>query len=892
MIKHLVILPIKIILLCFACHSAYANQSWQQTLAEAKSLQQQGFLPHAAAILKQAMVDSETDDKWHNIIAGQYAYVQMLQGNEDDANLLLTKLFNVAEKRQWWNIAGDHALYLGTLYLSNQHTDKASWYFNQAASFAEKTENSALQFQALRGQGKVYVQKADIDGLKTTFEQLYTLSTFAQLEPELVLQNAYLGLQYLYFTQGKLSDVFQKTYSLLSEETWPKGTLNARLSSQQFGFLGQLYALQKRHEEAISYYHKAAFEAQLDNAIDLQYEWDWYRARSHAALGQQKNALQAYEMAVNHLEAIRQDIPVNYLGGRSSFRETLEPLYLELADTQLKSAKSLPDGQERQTFLRQARSTVELLKRSELEDYFENRCSFDNDTEVGLEGIDPNTAAIYPILLSNRLEILVGLKDRIELRTVAVNRLELADNAKVFARKLRNLAPDYHHEANQFYEWLIDPIINILRDENITTLVYLPDGALRLVPLGAISSDRTPLITEFSIVTSPGLTLFETTPRSRDQVQVLLAGLSEPGPVVDQVAHKLFDVLNVGSSETMQARLKTTQSEPAISHDPIQEPQLGKLRIKQKRPAAAISQATRHISKLTIVKKRRDVDEEEHPTSVLTNGALSIVAKRQPVQTDFGLGALTIVSKRQPGSQNTTPLLGHLRLKNKTPALLAQNQTNLQQVGQLRLISKRLVDDLDGTLSARHVARLKRRLALPGVTEEMRSIAGQYQHTSLYNEEFQRQDFIDEVLRSRFDIVHIASHGVFGDSADNSFIMTHDELLTMDQLEQILVNEKFQKAPIELLTLSACQTAEGDDRAPLGISGIALRAKVRSAMGALWAVSDDATVELMTEFYKNLKTPGTTKSEALRQAQLALINEHKYQHPFFWSAFILIGNWL
>ncbi len=90
--------------------------------------------------------------------------------------------------------------------------------------------------------------------------------------------------------------------------------------------------------------------------------------------------------------------------------------------------------------------------------------------------------------------------------------------------------------------------------------------------------------------------------------------------------------------------------------------------------------------------------------------------------------------------------------------------------------------------------------------------------------------------------------------------------------------------PVELLTLSACQTAEGDDRAPLGLSGIALKARVRSALGSLWPVSDDAAAELMAGLYRNLGQGGASKAEALRQAQLA--------HPFFWAPFVLVGNWL
>jgi CHAT domain-containing protein len=95
-----------------------------------------------------------------------------------------------------------------------------------------------------------------------------------------------------------------------------------------------------------------------------------------------------------------------------------------------------------------------------------------------------------------------------------------------------------------------------------------------------------------------------------------------------------------------------------------------------------------------------------------------------------------------------------------------------------------------------------------------------------------------------------------------------------------------------LLTLSACQTAEGDDRSPLGISGIAIRAKVRSVLGSLWSVDDDATLAFIESFYRQLQDPNVSKARAIQLAQQQLLKNDDYQHPYFWSPFLLIGNWL
>ena len=118
--------------------------------------------------------------------------------------------------------------------------------------------------------------------------------------------------------------------------------------------------------------------------------------------------------------------------------------------------------------------------------------------------------------------------------------------------------------------------------------------------------------------------------------------------------------------------------------------------------------------------------------------------------------------------------------------------------------------------------------------------------------------------------------------------MAYDNILKLDDLEALL---RGNKGSLELLTFSACETAEGADRAPMGFAGAALRAKAKSALGSLWPISDEAASQLMTSFYRNL-TQGQSKAEALRQAQLELLHTNTMNHPYFWSPFILVGNWL
>lgn len=99
--------------------------------------------------------------------------------------------------------------------------------------------------------------------------------------------------------------------------------------------------------------------------------------------------------------------------------------------------------------------------------------------------------------------------------------------------------------------------------------------------------------------------------------------------------------------------------------------------------------------------------------------------------------------------------------------------------------------------------------------------------------------------------------------------------------------------------MTACQTAVGNDRATLGLAGVALQVGVKSALATLWSVNDESTFDLISEFYNKLSNSGMSKAKALRQAQIRLINAKKipgvnkqYDHPAYWAPFILSGNWL
>ena len=183
--------------------------------------------------------------------------------------------------------------------------------------------------------------------------------------------------------------------------------------------------------------------------------------------------------------------------------------------------------------------------------------------------------------------------------------------------------------------------------------------------------------------------------------------------------------------------------------------------------------------------------------------------------------------------------------------------------------------------------------ALGAVPGELQSLNAMFQGKKLLDQDFTAQTLERELAQGGYSIVHIAAHGNFGADASRTYILAFDKPLTMDRLEELILPHLLSDHPIELLTLSGCQTAAGDDRAALGLAGVAIKAGARSALASLWSIEDAATQQLMTEFYANLKNhPGQTKVQALQQAQIKMLNDTQRSHPCYWSPFLIIGNWL
>jgi CHAT domain-containing protein/Tfp pilus assembly protein PilF len=214
-----------------------------------------------------------------------------------------------------------------------------------------------------------------------------------------------------------------------------------------------------------------------------------------------------------------------------------------------------------------------------------------------------------------------------------------------------------------------------------------------------------------------------------------------------------------------------------------------------------------------------------------------------------------------------------------TPSLYLTDPRPLN-LEKIRTLAGGLIDSVQGFPS------------LPYVHDEVESIRTLFQADRLINEEFRMGLLEQELRESRYGILHIATHGKFSTDANDSFLLTFDGKLTMDKLDQLIGLFRFRQDPLELLTLSACQTAVGDDKAALGLAGVAIKAGARSALATLWFINDEASAELISEFYRQLRDPSVSKAVAIQRAQIKLLGDRVYDHPAYWSPFLLLNNWL
>ena len=490
-----------------------------------------------------------------------------------------------------------------------------------------------------------------------------------------------------------------------------KSLKDQRAEAYALGNLGKLYQQTHQLSSAQELTQQALILAQAIHAPDIAYNWQWQLGRLQRDRGDITGAIASYTEATKTLQSLRSDLVAINPDVQFSFRESVEPVYRELVSLLL--GKS--DGAPTQENLALAREAIESLQLAELDNFFKEACL---DTKpVQLDSVNAQAAVIYPIILTDRLEVILSLPGQpLRHYATSIPQSQLESTIEQFRQNLVIRSKrEYIPVAQKLYDWLIRPIEAELAKSGIKTLVFVPDGALRNIPMAALRDRHQYLIEKYSIALAPSLKLLDPKPLQRRQLKALTVGLSE-------------------------------------------------------------------------------------------------------------------------ARQGFAPLLN--------------------------------------------------------VPLELKQIQSEVSSVVLLNQKFTSNAFQNQIESTNFPIVHIATHGQFSSKAEQTFILSWDDRINVKQLDRILQPRNKSNGAIELLVLSACQTAAGDKRAALGLAGIAVRAGARSTLATLWSVDDAATAELMNEFYRELANTTLTKAEALRRAQLKLIKNPQAQHPIYWAAYVLVGNWL
>jgi CHAT domain-containing protein len=494
------------------------------------------------------------------------------------------------------------------------------------------------------------------------------------------------------------------------------------LAGQAAGRLAEFHGAANRHQDALGWSRRAIWHSQQSHAAALTYRFEWQSARSLMKLGQADEAIEAYRRAIQTMRGVRHDLFLGFsnLGSDLSFRQVVGPLLYEYMDLLLQRARKQADTAMSTTDLLAAREALELFRSAEIEDYFRDECaSALNKKRVDISEVGKRTGVLYLFPLADRTEILVTLPGGLKQFVTSVDSKTLNATVRSLRRKLEDRTTyEYLEEAAQLYKWLIEPVRDTLKAEDVQTLVFVPDGDLRTIPMSVLYDEVNEkyLIEQFAVANSPGLSLMDT------------------------------------------------------------------------RALAA------------------------QPSGVLINA---------------------------------------------------------------------LSDEVQGFAP------------LPFVVSEVEKLQGLYTADTLINQNFTLDQLQNAFSERSYNIVHVASHGHFGSAADDTYLLTYDGRIPLDALEALLQPTQFRQQPIELLTLSACQTAAGDDRSALGLAGLAIKAGARSTMATLWSVNDQASSQLVANFYQELSQPTSAgKADALRRAQRSLLTDLRYQHPYYWSPFLIIGNWL
>lgn len=282
----------------------------------------------------------------------------------------------------------------------------------------------------------------------------------------------------------------------------------------------------KFREKALNLTESALYLAQPSQSPEIAYQWQWQIGRLLASKGDSKRALANYEAAAKTLETVRRDLTVTNRDVQFSFRDRIEPLYREIVGLLLTPKLVSPD----KVVLNQSVQYLQALEVAELENFLQ--CELLSPESIN--AVDPKAAVVYPIVLKNRLAVILSLpgKKLSYHSTPLVEGEELEATVSQLRQEL--IIPGERAEvippAAKLYDWFFKPIeTELQQNPQIDTLIFVPDTALRNIPLGVLydRQNKQYLLQKYAVAVSPGLQLLSPKPLQRGNLKLLAGGISE-----------------------------------------------------------------------------------------------------------------------------------------------------------------------------------------------------------------------------------------------------------------------------------------------------------------------------------------------------------------------------
>ncbi|WP_445632809.1 CHAT domain-containing protein [Nostoc sp. DSM 114161] len=459
--------------------------------------------------------------------------VRRVVGDLNVSRLVLGKSLAVAKRVQSPKAIAEAQLSLGNTALAQQDIQAALQYYQQAATVSVSSitriqahlnllsllldQNANKDALALSSQ-----IQSEISNLTPSRTSVYIRIKFAQSLTKLKEKISIDTPSWLNIAQ-QLSAAIEQAQSLQ----------DLRAESYAQGSLGELYEKTGQFSDAQDLTEKALFIAQSINASDIAYQWQWQLGRILKKKGDIERAIASYNVAYKTLQSLRGDLVAINPDVQFSFRENVEPVYRELVELLLESPK---EGIDRDN-LKQARDVIESLQLAELDNFFRSAClSPMQEIDPVVDKKDQRAAVIYPIILPDRLDVILKLpnQDLRHYKTV-ITKEKVEATVTQLRKNLLDVSGTFQvqQQSQQIYDWLIRPTQTELAKSAIETLVFVLDGELRNVPMAVLYDKQQEkyLLEKYAIALTPGLQLLDPKPLQKLELKALTAGVSEKRPV-------------------------------------------------------------------------------------------------------------------------------------------------------------------------------------------------------------------------------------------------------------------------------------------------------------------------------------------------------------------------